>query len=53
MDELILDIKDGMKNGNYFPHVMMEGMQNIEKVISRMDGEKNMSSLRDNMDTYI
>ena len=53
MDEIISDVQTGMKKGNYFPHIMLEGMQNIEKVISRMDGEKNMSSLRNNIDTYM
>ena len=53
MDELIADIQKGIKDGNYFPHIMMEGMQNIEKVMSRIEAERNVVGLKNNMDTYM
>ena len=53
MDELIADIQKGIKDGNYFPHIMMEGMQNIEKDMSRIEAERNVVGLKNNMDTYM
>ena len=53
MDELIADIQKGIKDGNYFPHIMMEGMQNIEKVMSRIEAERNVVGIKNNMDTYM
>jgi len=53
IDKTIKDIEMGMKRGNYFPHIMIEGVQSIEKVMEKMDGEKTVESLRKNADTYM
>jgi len=54
VDKIKKDITKGIGRGNYFPHIMMEiGMQNIEKVMEKMDKEQTPEDLRRNAPTYM
>jgi len=46
VDEQIKAIRDGMKDGNYFPHYLMEAMVGIEKEMEIIDSK--MKDMKDN-----
>jgi hypothetical protein len=44
IDDHIASIKEGIENGNYFPHYITEGLSSIEKVMDKIDMADSISA---------